>query len=90
LDEISLELPLKSEPVILQHITAYKLYKELDKEKKRLMAGYRAVKNHKKDLESEFNSQKVRALERKKSRSRNMGKNKVQREREKEKLKKWR
>lgn len=89
MDEISLELPLKSEPVILQHITAYKLYKELDKEKKKLMAGYRAVKTHKKDLESTYNSQKVKRLERKQSRTRAGGKTQEQRLKEKEKIKKW-
>jgi hypothetical protein len=89
MDEISLELPLKSEPVILQHITAYKLYKEMDKEKKKLMAGYKSVKVHKKELESQFNSQKVKALERKSSRNRRMGKTKAIREKEKLELQKW-
>ena len=31
MDEVSLELPLKSEPAIFAHITAFKVFKELDK-----------------------------------------------------------
>jgi hypothetical protein len=63
MDEVSLELPLKSEPAILAHITAFKVFKELDKQKKSLMVEYKALKNRQKDAEATFNSIKLKELE---------------------------
>lgn len=79
MDEVSLELPLKSEPAILAHITAFKVFKELDKQKKSLMVEYKALKNRQKDAEATFNSIKLKELESKQSRNKSIGRTQEQR-----------
>lgn len=89
MDEVSLELPLKSEPAIFAHITAYKTFKDLDKEKKNLMGQYKALKQRQKDTEAKFNSLKLKELESKQQRTKSIGRTQEQRQKDQELLIKW-
>ena len=87
MDEVTLELPLKAESEVMEHIQIYKMYVNMDKEKKELMESYKRSKEDIKFIESRY---RAKEIEKQTVKPRPLSKTTMEkRKAQKEKLRKW-